>query len=94
MQFTDCFKRRFSLTEKTDIGKENISVLDLRLGTLIVNLCAVSPFDQVALSKRASNKRKTAWSNKPFIRYFNNDLLHSAHLSSMVLIVPNGMRNE
>ena len=84
MQFTDRFKRRFSLAEQANIGKENISIFDLRLRALTVDPGTVSPFDEITLAQCAAYKRKTAWSNKSFIGEFNDDFLHSMHLSSMV----------
>ena len=45
MQFTDRFKRRFSLAEQANIGKKNISIFDLRLGAFTVDPGAVSPFN-------------------------------------------------
>ena len=84
MQFTDRFKRRFSLAEQANIGKKNISIFDLRLGAFTVDPGAVSPFNEITLAQRSAYKRKAARSNKPFIGEFNDNFLHSMHLSSMV----------
>jgi hypothetical protein len=63
MQFTDRFKRRFSLAEQANIGKKNISIFDLRLGAFTVDPGAVSPFDEITLAQRSAYKRKAARSN-------------------------------
>lgn len=57
----DSLKRRLRLTEQTDIGEQDIAVLDLRLAALFVDRDTVATLDEIALGKHSADNAETAW---------------------------------